>query len=111
MGMLADTFTSLVLALYVPILGKFGIAFTANDKREIRFYKKKKKMSTSIKIEQNNSCLDASATLLNFTVKLKSTSGKCRINMVTWSFLPFAVCCRDFSIVLCCTSPTCISSL
>ena len=34
---------------------------------------------------------DANAQLLNFTEKLKTASGKCRINMVTWSFLSFAV--------------------
>ena len=34
---------------------------------------------------------DASAKLSNFTEKLKTASGKWRINMVTWSFLPFAV--------------------
>ena len=28
---------------------------------------------------------------LNFTEKLKTASGKCTINMVTWSFLPFVV--------------------
>ena len=33
----------------------------------------------------------ANAKLLNFTEKLKTASGTCRINMVTWSFLPFAV--------------------
>ena len=34
---------------------------------------------------------DANAKQLNYTGKLKTASGKCRINMVTWSFLPFAV--------------------
>ena len=34
---------------------------------------------------------DAIAKLLNFTEKLKTASGKYRINMVTWSFLPFAL--------------------
>ena len=29
--------------------------------------------------------------LLNFTEKLKTASIKYRVNMVTWSFLPFAV--------------------
>ena len=34
---------------------------------------------------------DFNTKLLNFTEKLKTASGKCRVNMVTWSFLPFAV--------------------
>ena len=33
----------------------------------------------------------AKAKLLNFTEKLKTASGKCGVNMVTSSFLPFAV--------------------
>ena len=35
---------------------------------------------------------DANAKLLNFNEKLKTVSGKCVVNVVTWSFLPFAVC-------------------
>ena len=34
---------------------------------------------------------DANTKLLNFTEKLKTTCGNCRVNMVTWSFQPFAV--------------------
>ena len=34
---------------------------------------------------------DANAKLLNFTEKLNTARGKCRINLITWSFLPFAV--------------------
>ena len=33
----------------------------------------------------------ANAKLLNFAYKMKTASHKCGINMVTWSFLPFAV--------------------
>ena len=33
----------------------------------------------------------ANSKLLNFTEKLKKASGKWRINMVTWSILPYAV--------------------
>ena len=34
---------------------------------------------------------DAYAKVLNFTQKLKTASGKYTVNMITWSFLPFAV--------------------
>ena len=40
---------------------------------------------------QINSGFDANAKLLNFTEKLKTASGKYRVNVVTWSFLPFGV--------------------
>ena len=33
---------------------------------------------------------DANAKLLNFSEKLKTASGKYRVNVVTWSFLPSA---------------------
>ena len=33
----------------------------------------------------------ANAKLLNFTEKLKTASDKCRMNIVAWSSLPFAV--------------------
>ena len=35
--------------------------------------------------------LNANAKLLKFSEELKTANGKCRINMVTWSSLPFAV--------------------
>ena len=41
-------------------------------------------------IVQNNSG-QANAKQLDYTGKLKTASGKRRINMVTWSFRPFAV--------------------
>ena len=44
-----------------------------------------------MRIMQNNSGFDANVKLLDFTQKLKTASGKCRINMVTWSFMPLAV--------------------
>ena len=34
---------------------------------------------------------DANTKLLDFTEKLKTASGKYRVNMVTWSFLQFAL--------------------
>ena len=34
---------------------------------------------------------DANTKLLSFTKKLRKDKGKCGINMVTWSFLPFVV--------------------
>ena len=51
------------------------------------------KLSTQMRIMQNNSRLSCNARLLNFTEKLKTASGKYLygVNMVTWSFLPFAV--------------------
>lgn len=44
-----------------------------------------------MRILQNKLTFDANTKLLNFTEKLKTASGKCRINVVTWSSLPFAV--------------------
>ena len=38
---------------------------------------------------QNNSGFDANAKLLNFTEKLKTPSGKYKVNMVMWPFLSF----------------------
>ena len=38
-----------------------------------------------------NVAFDANAKLLNFTEKVKTARGKCRVNTVTWSFPPFAV--------------------
>ena len=34
---------------------------------------------------------EANAKLLDFTGKRKTASGKWRINIITWSFVPFAV--------------------
>ena len=65
----------------------------ANGKRDIRVYVFLKKISTK-KSAKIILTFDAKANLLNFTAKLKtaSSSGKCMINMVTWSFLPLVVC-------------------
>lgn len=46
---------------------------------------------SAMRILQNKLTFDANTKLLNFTEKLKTASGKCRINVVTWSSLPFAV--------------------
>ena len=49
-------------------------------------------MTTYMRIVQNSSmAFHVNAKLLNFTLKLKIATGKWRINMVTWSFLPFAI--------------------
>ena len=34
---------------------------------------------------------EAYAKLLNFTERLETAAGKYKVDMVTWSFLPFAV--------------------
>ena len=44
-----------------------------------------------MRIVQTNLAFHASANLLYFTEKLKTVSGKYRVNMVKWSFLSFAV--------------------
>ena len=67
------------------------ITFTANDKREIRFYVFVKRM-----VHRREKCkkiltFDADAKILNFTERLKTASRKFRVNIVTWSFLPLAV--------------------
>lgn len=35
---------------------------------------------------------NANSKLLSFIEKLKTTSGKYKVSIITWSFLPFAVC-------------------
>ena len=56
------------------------------------FSLKKKTKSTQMRIVQFIILtLDSNPKLLNFTDKLKKTSWKYRVNMVTWSLLPFAV--------------------
>ena len=58
-----------------------------------------------MRIEQIILTFDANAKLLNFTEKLKTARDKCRINMVTWSFLPFAInaILKATEITLCCS--------
>ena len=67
--------------------------FTANSKHEIHVFVSRKNEY----IDENSAILiiltfDTNAKLLdNFTEKRKTASGKCRINVVMWSFLPFTV--------------------
>ena len=65
--------SSKVLTTSRKLLERFRIAFTANDKLEIRVY---------VFLKKNG----------YFSEKLKTANGKYRVNIVTWSFLPFAVC-------------------
>ena len=44
-----------------------------------------------MRIVQNSSDFDSNTKLLNIFEKLKTASGKYRVNMVTWSIRPFAV--------------------
>ena len=48
------------------------------------------KISTEMRIVQNNSVLWWQRKTTQFTEKLKTARGTWRINMVTWSFLPFS---------------------
>ena len=72
-------------------LERFRIVFTTNGKREIRVYVFLKKLVHRLEKCKIILTFHANAKLLNFTEKLKTASGKCRISMRTWSFLPFAV--------------------
>ena len=50
------------------------------------------KISTQMRTMQNNTDpFNVITKLLNFTEKLNTASSKCWVNMVTWSFLPFAI--------------------
>ena len=73
-------------------LGRFRIAFTANGKREIRVNVFLKKMSTWVRVMQNNSGLWC----------WRKTTRK-EFNKVTWSFLPFAVILNICNISLLCS--------
>ena len=74
------------------IIETFRIAFTANGKREIRVFVFLKNGYIDENSPKIILTFDADAKLLNFTEKLKTASGKYRVNMVTRSLLPFDVC-------------------
>ena len=64
----------------------------ANSKCEIHVYVFLKKLLHSSEQCKIVLTFDANSNVLNFTEKLKTESGKYRVNMITWSFLPFAIC-------------------
>ena len=43
-------------------------------------------------VQDNSGLLLLTQNYSKVSEKLKTLSGKCRVNMVTWSFLPFAFC-------------------
>ena len=80
-----------VIAMYGAVIERFRIAFMANCKCDIHVYVVLKKLVNrwACKIIL---AFDTNTKLLNFTEKLKTTCGKYRVIIVTWSFLPFALC-------------------
>ena len=72
------------------MIEKLSTTFTANVRFAFTLPRKNKYIDE--KKYKIILAFDANAKLLNFSEKLKTASGKYCVNMVTRSFLPFAVC-------------------